>query len=254
MFRRLLLSLFTVTHFAFSYTSWVLIDCDTGDILEQKGAIDDRQSPCSTFKIALSLIGFEEGILIDFENPTWEPPTDQSFTLNIHYQNHNPKLWMKNSCVWYSQKLTQLMGFKTFDDYITLLNYGNQNTFGDEGLDNGLTHCWLSSSLSISPVEQINFIQKLVNRQLPLSINAQEKTCDLLFNQELAPNWNLFGKTGSGHIGEKHLGWFVGWLKNEQNCYAFALNFARETMPCKFAGPEAKIKAIKKLKRYFAIQ
>ncbi len=45
-----------------------------------------------------------------------------------------------------------------------------------KGKNNGLTNAWLSSSLEISPEEQIAFLQKLAADQLPVSLKAQEMT------------------------------------------------------------------------------
>ncbi|ASX27927.1 hypothetical protein BA173_03570 [Rickettsia sp. MEAM1 (Bemisia tabaci)] len=54
-----------------------------------------------------------------------------------------------------------------------MFSYGNQDTSGDKGKNNGLTNAWLSSSLEISPEEQIAFLQKLAADQLPVSLKAQ---------------------------------------------------------------------------------
>lgn len=43
-----------------------------GRILAEEGACDKRYPPCSTFKIAISLMGFDAGILADASQPMWE--------------------------------------------------------------------------------------------------------------------------------------------------------------------------------------
>ncbi len=53
---------------------------------------------------------------------------------------------MKNSCLWYSRLITKELGYKKFHDYVTKFNYGNQDTLGDKGKNNGLTNAWLSRS------------------------------------------------------------------------------------------------------------
>ena len=91
-------------------------------------------------------------------------------------QSHNPSLWMTNSCVWYSRLITPKIGKEKFKEYIMKFHYGNQDLSGDKDRDNGLTHSWLSSSLEISPEEQVAFLQNLVNRQLPVSSKAYNMT------------------------------------------------------------------------------
>lgn len=80
--------------------------------------------------------------------------------LNVWKYPHNPYTWMRDSCVWYSQVLTQQLGMKRFKEYVDAFHYGNEDVSGDKGQNNGLTHAWLSSSLAISPTEQMQFLQK----------------------------------------------------------------------------------------------
>lgn len=63
---------------------------------------------------------------------------------------------------------------------------GNQDTSGDKGKNNGLTHSWLSSSLEISPEEQIDFLQKLLDNKLPVSLKSHEMTKKHPFYREFS--------------------------------------------------------------------
>ncbi|WP_410526374.1 penicillin-binding transpeptidase domain-containing protein [Rickettsia rhipicephali] len=59
---------------------------------------------------------------------------------------------MKNSCVWYSQIITNKeLGIEKFRDYVTQFDCGNRDISGDKGKNNGLTNAWFSSSLEIAP-------------------------------------------------------------------------------------------------------
>src|SRR5271163_1677192 len=58
-------ALFFSCQSAFSQVSFVIKDVEKGTILECRGDIEKRVSPCSTFKIALSLMGYDSGILIN---------------------------------------------------------------------------------------------------------------------------------------------------------------------------------------------
>lgn len=167
-------------------------------IIHSEGECDRSYTPASTFKIAISLMGFDSGILIDEMHPTWDFEPGYVDWLERWRQPHNPKLWIANSCVWYSQIITRKLGVKQFAEYIKRLNYGNQDTSGDKGMDNGLTNCWLSSSLTISPNEQIAFINKLVANKLSVSIDAQEKTKNIMYQETLPNGWKFYGKTGNG--------------------------------------------------------
>lgn len=212
---------------AMVFTPWVFAhdDCflaqENGVMIQQEGECALRQAPCSTFKIAISLMGFNEGILTDTTHPQWPFKQGYSDFLAIWRQSHNPVLWMKNSCVWYSQVITQKLGMKRFKHYVHSFAYGNQDVSGDKGRDNGLTRAWLSSSLRISPQEQIDFLTRLKQHKLPVSAKAVHMTEQILFVEELPGAWKLFGKTGAGYFfnedgaqqQNKQIGWFVGWVE-----------------------------------------
>jgi beta-lactamase class D len=107
---------------------------------------------------------------------------------------------------------------KRFKAYVDAFHYGNQDVSGDKGKNNGLTHSWLSSSLAISPIEQVHFLQQIVNKQLALSPKAFAMTKKILYIQEIVGGWKLYGKTGSG----RQQGWFVGWIEKDNRVVVFA--------------------------------
>ena len=51
----------------------------------------------------------------------------------------------------------------------------------NKGQNNGLTNSWLSSSLKISPEEQIVFLQKLLDNKLPVSLKSHYMTKNILY-------------------------------------------------------------------------
>lgn len=203
---------------------------ENGVMIKQEGNCEVHQAPCSTFKIALSLMGFNEGILTDETHPVWTFKKGYPDFLEIWKQPHNPTAWMKNSCVWYSQLITQKLGMEQFKHYVDAFHYGNQDVSGDKGKNNGLTRSWLSSSLRISPKEEIEFVERVNQNKLPVNAHALEMTKKILFVEELPGGWKLFGKTGAGYFlnedGSKQpdniIGWFVGWIQKENRTIYFS--------------------------------
>lgn len=208
----------------------LIADAAQGTLLKQSGACDHRVTPASTFKIAISLMGYDSGFLIDEHapalpyregypdwNPAWRTVTD-------------PTSWIKNSVVWYSQQVTQSLGQDLFQRYVTAFGYGNADVSGDPGMHNGLTAAWLSSSLRISPVEQIAFLEKVLNRRLPVLSHAYDMTSRITAVGEIAGGWEVHGKTGTGfplkpdgeHDMEHAWGWFVGWAGRGDRTLVFA--------------------------------
>lgn len=225
-------------------------------VLKHEGdECNQRYAPESTFKIALSLMGFDSGILKDALHPEWPYKKEYELYLNVWKYPHNPRTWIRDSCVWYSQVLTQHLGMKRFKNYVTAFHYGNQDVTGDKGQDNGLTHAWLSSSLAISPTEQNKFLQKIVYKKLPVSKKAFTMTKDILYIQELAGGWKLYGKTGTGRqlsadkskkLPLQH-GWFVGWIEKDGRVVTFVNHIADSKEKATFASFRARNDALIKL-------
>ena len=227
--------------------NFILLDDTSGKIVRRIGPhVDKRMTPCSTFKISLSLMGYDSGILFDEENP--ECPFQEGYVdaLECWKASHNPQTWMKNSCVWYSQLITTQLGMEVVEGYLDQFQYGNRNMSGDPGKNNGLTEAWLSSSLKISPREQVYFLQKLVRNTLPVTEHALELTKYLLFIEELPGGWKLYGKTGSGRFvnfeKERKIAWFVGWIEKKGQTYLFAYNIKGITID-----PSQRLPRIKQL-------
>lgn len=219
-----------------------------GEILLQEGDCVERRSSCSTFKIAISLMGFDSGVLVDENTPQWEYKEEYNSLLPCVLDAWkgliDPLLWMKTSTVWYSQVITQKLGMERFQSYVDSFEYGNLNTSGDRGRDNGLTHCWLLSSLLISPIEQVEFLEKLLNNNLPVSLEAQELTKNILLVEEIADGWRLYGKTG----GDYQKGWFVGWIQKDDHKIVFAHYIEEDNQlnisACRYARELAKEKLL----------
>lgn len=195
---------------------------ENNKVLKKEGICTERYSPCSTFKIAISLIGYDSGILVDEKSPVWDYKAGYPDWLDKWKQSHNPSLWIKNSCVWYSQIITQKIGMKKFQEYVKKFNYGNKNVSGDKGKNNGLTNSWLSSSLQISPEEQISFLRKLIENKLPVSNKANKMTKKILFIEDISNGWKLYGKTGAGSKSGATFAWFVGWIEKDNRAIVFA--------------------------------
>ncbi len=224
-------------------------------ILKNEGECSISYSPESTFKIPLSLIGFDSGILKDETHPEWSFKEEYVSFLDVWKQPQTPTTWMKYSCIWYSQVLTKQLGMKKFQDYVLKLNYGNKDLTGDKGKNNGLTNAWLSSSLEISPNAQVTFIEDLLASKLQVSKDAQAKTRNILYVEDLSNGWKLYGKTGSGNLLSKDKtqklemkhGWYVGWIEKADKKIVFVNHIVDDKKIEQAAGPRAKEQAKVKL-------
>jgi beta-lactamase class D len=225
----------------------VVLDQNTGKAIIRTGTCDKRVTPMSTFKVPLALIGYDAGILKDRNNPRWQYDPKFDAPKRTH-KTVDPVIWEEESILWYSQELTRKLGKTSFDAYVGKLGYGNRDTGGRPGSDDGLTQSWLSSSLLISPDEQAEFMRRIAARDLPVSPSAIEKTVDIVPAFKAGAGWNVQGKTGSGWLRRANgkldrarpVGWFVGWAENGGRKIAFArmrIDIERASEP---AGPKLR--------------
>ncbi|MBS0289548.1 MAG: class D beta-lactamase [Proteobacteria bacterium] len=224
----------SIVSFIFPLAACALEHCfiakENGQIVKQIGNCEQRHSPCSTFKVPLAVIGFETNILTSPYEPTFYFTEEIKKVLAPYYapdkypmmlffeRNHTPATWMQYSVIWYSQEITKKLGMEKLKVNLKKLNYGNQDISGNPGKNDGLLSSWIYSSLQISPLEQVNFIEKLSNRTLPFSKSAQENTVKIIVLENIWDNWRLYGKTGGGMDG----GWFIGWVEKDQRRIQFA--------------------------------
>ena len=232
-----------------------MADAKAGTVLLQEGNCIDRVTPASTFKIALSLMGYDAGFLKDEHKPRL--PYRQGFVDwggEAWRQDTDPARWMQYSVVWYSQQIAQALGAERFQKYTKALRYGNADVSGDPGKDNSLERSWISSSLKISPLEQLGFLRKLVNDQLPVSKQAMEQTRRLTRLADV-DGWQVHGKTGAafprkadGSFDEAHgYGWFVGWASKGERSIVFARLVQDEQKGLPSAGLRTRAAMLKEL-------
>ena len=199
-------------------------------ILIQEGTnCNTPYSPNSSFKIPLAVMGFESGILKTAHNPIWKPQKPVTFLKHYHDGEQSPSSWMRWSMPWYSQILTQKMEMKKFSEYVNRMNYGNCDLSGDTGKNNGLTDSWLSSSLKITPMQQIEFIERLAKNELQFSKESQMKAKNLMKLMEESAHanwWNVHGKTGSSDFDKINIreGYFVGFGERNGEVISFVIH------------------------------
>ncbi|MCW8804544.1 MAG: class D beta-lactamase, partial [Ignavibacteriaceae bacterium] len=170
-------------------------------------------TPASTFKICNSLIGLETGVIKDenFVIP-WDSVIRRVPAWN---GDQDLKTAFKNSTVWYYQDLARRIGGEQMKYWLDKANYGNADTSG------GIDRFWLRGGLRITPEQQIDFLKRLHNKQLPFS----QKTIDIVKNIMIAEETSGYvvsAKTGWGEQDNKEIGWYVGYLEKDDDVYYFA--------------------------------
>ncbi|WP_396106292.1 class D beta-lactamase [Cytobacillus firmus] len=191
----------------------------------------ERLTPESTFKVANALIGLETAAVRDeYEVKRWDGVEREFESWN---RDHSLASAMRESAIWFYQDLARTIGENKMADYAAKIGYGNQDISG------GIDKFWLDSSLRISAAEQADFIEKLVEEDLPFS-KQNQKTVKRMMIQDEQDHFILHGKTGT-RLSDMGLGWYVGFIETEKGTWVFAVNIDG-------SGTEAKNIALEVLK------
>jgi beta-lactamase class D len=196
--------------------TFVLVDLKRDHFLRYNSdRAAQRFLPASTFKILNSLISLETGVIPD-ENTVikWD---GTHYDVPAWNQDHTLKTAITNSVVWYYQELARRVGKERMQKYVDAAGYGNHDITGN------IDSFWLDGALRISANEQVEFLKRLYQDDLPFSRRNLRIVKDILV-LEKTPFAQLSGKTGTQLRVKPGVNWFVGYVEKEGNVYLFATN------------------------------
>lgn len=174
----------------------------------------ERLTPESTFKVPHALIGLETMAVRDeYEVKRWDGVVREFESWN---RDHSLASAMRESAIWFYQDMARDIGKARMQENLQKLAYGNQDISG------GIDTFWLDSSLKISAVEQVHFMEKLVREELPFE-ERHQKTVKRMMIQDEQDDYTLHGKTGT-RLSDLGLGWYVGFIKTDKTTWVFAVN------------------------------
>jgi len=160
----------------------------------------------STFKIINSIIALDSGVTDVSEEIDWDGGPAWSDELKTRL---DLKKALSGSALWYFQILARRIGLNRYRRYLSQCGYGNAQC--GSNVDN----FWLNGSLLISPVEQLDFISKFAEGQLPFSGPIISAVQEMLVLGR-STDGVLRGKTGYADSNGEHFGWFVGYLDSAE--------------------------------------
>jgi beta-lactamase class D len=173
--------------------------------------VNNKESfiPASTFKIPNTLIILEEGLIKDpAEVIIWDGVEREYASWN---KDQTLKTAFQYSCVWCYQRYAKMVGDTKYHEYLRNFDYGNQLT-GSE-----ITRFWLDGELRVSVKDQISFLRKLYEDNLPIQEQHIKTLKDIMLS-ESSSKIKIWSKTGwSGKDG-----WYVGYLVVNEQTWFFA--------------------------------
>jgi Beta-lactamase class D len=173
--------------------------------------------PASTFKIPNTLIALESGIATTESVFKWNgeklkfPNWEKDMTLQEAF---------KASSVPVYQEIARQIGVEKMKYFTQLFNYGNLDINSDN-----IDKFWLEGESCITQYQQVYFLQKLYNLQLPVSEKSMKLTKEFML-YETKNNYKISGKTGWAVRQDKDITWLVGFVETNDNVYIFATNVA----------------------------
>lgn len=172
--------------------------------------------PASTFKITNSIIALETGAV---EN--------DSTLFKWNGEKRRLKNWEQDlifrdafhfSCVPCYQEIARKIGEKKMNEFLEKLDYGDMKVDSSN-----IDLFWLEGESRISQFQQINFLKRLYQSELPIS-ERTEKIIKRMIVIEEDDDYKLSGKTGWSIKNGNNNGWFVGYFETQYKTYFFATN------------------------------
>jgi beta-lactamase class D len=208
-------------HFADAGTAGTFVGYKVDDdliITSDKDRSNERKLPASTFKVPNSLIALETGVVKDPDKDVF-PWDGIKRSFEAWNKDHTLRSAIVASAVPVYQEIARRIGQERMQKYVDLFEYGNRDIGG------GIDQFWLTGNLRIAPSEQVDFVDRLRRRALPISQRSQDLVCDIMPVTKVgdAIIRANSGLTGAEH-GEPSLGWMVGWAEKGDASTVFALN------------------------------
>jgi beta-lactamase class D len=174
-----------------------------------------RRIPASTFKILNSLIILETGTVADVDEIIeWDGVQRDVPAWN---RDHDLRTAIEVSAVWVYQELARRVGEEAMSELVGAAGYGNADIGG------GIDRFWLDGDLRISPLEQVDFLGRLVADDLPFSEENMAAVREIMV-REAGDGWTWSHKTGTALSDDPVLGWLVGTTEYDGSTWIFAMN------------------------------
>lgn len=182
----------------------------SGAAISDQKACERRRPPCATFELPATVIAIDRGVVPDANTPVKRNPAvqgDPPEGVNLRDAFRRPVGWVY-------EEISRRVGSDAFARSLSAMRYGNAETRGPvERLGRGDE----DDGLTLSAVEQVEFLAKLRRGELPSSAESQARAVELMPVE----------RAGDAAIGLKSgacdgAAWAVGWVERAQRNVIFA--------------------------------
>lgn len=206
---------------------FALLDNGTGEftIYNLARYRDSAFLPASTFKIVNSLIGLQSGVISsDSMVIPWDGVTRPMEAWNQDLDMYHA---FRVSSVPYYQEVARRIGKDSMEAWLNRIPYGAHRSNDTVRITTVIDSFWLDNSLTVTPDQQLGLMKNLYFDQLPHFFKVNQETVKRAMLMEDKPEYRLGYKTGwSGWMPEteRHIGWVLGWVEENNHPYFFVLN------------------------------
>lgn len=177
--------------------------------------------PCSTFKIANSLIGLDEGVIKPNEVIKWDGKPQ---ALKSWETDANLETAFKRSMVPWFQRVARQIGHHTYAKRLKAMDYGSHDPAGP------VDQFWLGpevgGGLTISTRQQTDFLNRFYTGRLSTNPLTTATVAKIMIDETRGSSV-MSGKTGtcaSLADGSRNVGWWVGRLNSPERDLVFAVS------------------------------
>lgn len=172
--------------------------------------------PASTFKITNSIIAFETGVI-----------QSDSTLIKWDGEERRMKAWEQDlvfrdafhfSCVPCYQEIARTIGAERMNAHLDKLAYRNMQVDSSN-----IELFWLEGDSKINQRQQIDFLKRFYQSELPISKRTEVMMKRLMIIDE-TDSYTISGKTGWSIRNGNNNGWFVGYIESRNKTYFFATN------------------------------
>lgn len=182
-----------------------------GAAVSDQRACARRLPPCATLEVPATVIALDRGVTPDANapvkrNPPQEGDPADGVTLRDAF---------RRQVGWVFEEVTRRIGPEAFTRALAAMRYGDVEN-GGRPLDR-IDRDGDAQGLSLSPIEQVDFLARLKRGELPTSAESQARTVEVVASERIG-DATVAWKSGACD----GVAWAVGWVDRAQRSVIFA--------------------------------
>jgi beta-lactamase class D len=223
---------------------------DAKPIVSDANECRQKTAPASTFKLPHALIALETNVIAA---DTVVPWNGTAYDFESWRRDHTLESAIRSSVFPFFERTARLIGPDRFRKGLSSLGYAS-DTF-----DRDVSAFWINGDLVVSPIEQLEFLQRLFSGNLPVAsrhLSTVTSAIRMPAGQVLSAsgahpfelNWPsatvVRAKTGNTRVEGESVSWLVGALELDGMHYVFVARARSMSALGRTAGIAVAVRAL----------